>query len=241
MFDTIVLLTGSVEKVALSAVLRKHNPRLTIRCVEQPSDLAALDADLLSRARLIGFATPTIVPAQILEQLGFGAYNFHPGPPHYPGWTPAHFAIYDGATDFGATAHVMVAQVDAGPIVGVEMFGVPPLATVPYLEELAYAQLARLFWQLANLLVVPEPLPELPIQWSGLKSSRRLFAALCNITTDISKDELDRRIEALGGGRLDLSPVITLHGHQFRYVAPPAETNVETPSIVPAKQTVELV
>ena len=28
--------------------------------------------------RLIAFVTPVVVPARILNSLGFGAYNFHP-------------------------------------------------------------------------------------------------------------------------------------------------------------------
>ena len=62
---------------------------------------------MLARARLIAFATPVIVPGRILASLGYGAYNFHPGPPQYPGWAPAHFALYEQANEFGATVHAM--------------------------------------------------------------------------------------------------------------------------------------
>ena len=107
--------------------------------------------------------------------LGFGAYNFHPGPPHYPGWVPAHFAIYNKASYFGATAHVMIERVDAGPIVGVKMFDIPPNTSVLRLQELAFVELARLFWHLAPALATQsEPLAELPVRWSGTKSTRRV-------------------------------------------------------------------
>jgi methionyl-tRNA formyltransferase len=236
MFDTIILLTGPAEQPILAEVLRRQNPRLTVHAVETLPALEALDPGLFPRARLIGFATPTVVPTQILERLGFGGYNFHPGPPHYPGWVPAHSAIYDGATEFGATAHIMIERVDAGPIVGVEQFGIPPHTGVVRLEELAYAQLAQLFWRLANMLAAQsEPLPVLPVRWSGQKSTRRSFAAMCEIQNDISKKELERRIEAFGIGKLDLRPAITLHGHRFGYIAPDAETIVDAPSIVPAE------
>jgi methionyl-tRNA formyltransferase len=46
-----------------------------------------------------------------IARLGFGAFNFHPGPPSYPGWVPSHFALYERSTEFGATVHVMVEQV----------------------------------------------------------------------------------------------------------------------------------
>jgi methionyl-tRNA formyltransferase len=178
-FDTIVLLTGEVEQPVLKSVLLGHNPRLTVRAAETLTDIAALEPELLRRARLIAFTASAIVPAKVLDQLGYGAYNFHPGSPHFPGWSPARLAVHRQAKEFGATAHVMTERVDAGPIVGVELFPVPAGITVSGLEELAYTRLARLFWRLAKFLATQiEPLPELPIAWSGQKSSRRLYAAI---------------------------------------------------------------
>ena len=81
----------------MTGVLRRHNPRLDVRPVKSPEELEAIEPKRARRARLVAFVTPVVVPARILAALGFGAYNFHPGPPHYPGWVPAHFAIYDKA------------------------------------------------------------------------------------------------------------------------------------------------
>jgi folate-dependent phosphoribosylglycinamide formyltransferase PurN len=221
MFDTVILLTGPVEEAVLASVLREHNPQLDIRGVKSLADLETLKPELLARARLIGFVTPVIVPKRVLEGLGYGAYNFHPGPPHYPGWVPSHFAIYDGATEFGATAHVMNERVDTGPIVGVELFGIRQNTTVEGLEQLALTSLARLFWNLANLLAThSEPLNPLEIAWSGRRTTRQNYAALCEVSAEISKDELERRIGVFGAGHFGQSPTITLHGHRFRYVAP---------------------
>ena len=181
--DTIILLTGEVEQPVLGAILQTHNPRLTLRPAVTFADVAALDRQLLGHARLIGFATDVVVTADILAQLGYGAYNFHPGPPHFPGWRPAHFAVHQRATEFGATAHVMLERVDAGPIVGVELFRIPAGTTVQGLEELAYAELARLFCRLADPLASQiEPLPELAVRWSGKKTSRRALTALSATT-----------------------------------------------------------
>ena len=126
MLDNIILLTGPVEESALAGALRGHNPRLAIHVARSLADLEAIDSNVLRHARLIAFVTPVVVPARILNSLGFGGYNFHPGRPHYPGWVPAHFAVYDKVTTFGATVHVMIEQVDAGPIVAVELFPIPP-------------------------------------------------------------------------------------------------------------------
>jgi methionyl-tRNA formyltransferase len=179
MLDTIILLTGAVEQPVLGAILRSHNPALRIRAAATPAEVAALEPPVLRRARLVAFCTDVVVPLRALDQVAFGAYNFHPGSPGFPGWGCAHFAIHQRAKVFGATAHLMLEKVDAGPIVGVELFDVPPGASVPDLEELAYVSLAQMFRRLAPQLVHSRPLEPLPIGWSGEKCTRRRYAALC--------------------------------------------------------------
>jgi methionyl-tRNA formyltransferase len=221
MFDTVILLSGVAEQSVLPHALRGHNPRLTVISVSTSDDLAALNSDVLRRARLIAFVTPEIVPQSILIRLGYGAINFHPGPPDYPGWAPAHFALYNRETEFGATAHVMVEQVDAGPIVGVARFPIPAGISVLALEGTAYAHLAQLFWRMAGSLATDAaPPPPLPLQWGSRKYSRRAYREICEITPDIPKDELERRIRVFGGNHFGMSPTINLHGIEFRAVMP---------------------
>jgi methionyl-tRNA formyltransferase len=222
MLDTIILLAGVAERPVLRSLLLAHNPLLTVIAVETREDLAALSLDQLARGRLVAFVTPEIVPASILAQLGYGAFNFHPGPPSYPGWAPAHFALYDQATEFGVTAHVMVEKVDAGPIVDVALFPIPAGISVLALEGLAYAHLSHLFWRMSKSLVTdPEPPPTRPIEWGATKYSRRAYRAICDIPLDISKHELDRRIRVFGGNHFGMAPTINLHGFEFRAVPPP--------------------
>jgi methionyl-tRNA formyltransferase len=215
--DTIVLLTGPVEHPVLASTLVGHNPDLTVKFVSTLADVTALEPKRLGGARLVAYATGVVVPPCVIDELGYGAYNFHPGSPHYPGLAPAQFAVYDGASEFGATAHIMIQSVDAGPIVGIESFHVPPGIGVVDLEALAYLHLARLFGRLAKALATePEPLQELPIRWSGQKSSRRSYAAMCDIAFDITKEELVRRIKAFGSNKLGMRPTVRLHGLEFQ-------------------------
>ena len=219
MFDSIILLTSPVEQTALSALLLGHNPQLTICPAATSKDLGALNAGALSRSRLIAFSSPVIVPREVLGSLGYGAYNFHPGPPQYPGWAPAHFALYEHASEFGATAHTMAERVDSGPIVDVALFQIPADISVLGLEGLAYAHLARLFWELSKRLATRvEPLPVREMRWGKKKNSRRAFQAICDIPLDISKEEFDHRMRIFGGNHFGMSPIIRLHGVEFRAV-----------------------
>jgi methionyl-tRNA formyltransferase len=221
MFDTIILLSGVAEQSVLPQALLGHNPHLAVIPVVPSDDLAALNSEVLQRARLIAFVTPEIVPQSLLARFGYGAFNFHPGPPGYPGWAPAHFALYNREAEFGVTAHVMVEQVDAGPIVAVARFPIPAGISVLALEGMAYAHLAQLFWRMARSLAnEAAPPPALPLQWGSKKYSRRIYREICDITPDIPKDELERRIRVFGGNHFGMSPTINLHGIEFRAVMP---------------------
>lgn len=223
MFDTLVLLTGHAERIALPAVLSGHNPALNVLAIEHVDELVGLRREVLRRARLIAFVTPVIVPKDVLDQLGYGAFNFHPGPPSYPGWAPAHFALYDAAEEFGATVHVMVERVDAGSIIELASFPIPPDISVLGLEGLAYAHLALLFWRMARLLATDPSMPQaLGVKWGEKRYSRQRYRAMCDIPLDISKSELDRRMRVFGDNHFGMAPTISLHGVEFRAIAPSA-------------------
>jgi methionyl-tRNA formyltransferase len=229
---TIILLTGSTQQHrALSALLSEHNPVLAFHFALTLDDLAAIEPDVLRHARLVSFVSGVVVPGAMLEQLGHGAYYFHPGPPQYPGWAPAHFALYENAPSFGATVHAMEARVDSGPIVGVEFFSIPDSVSVRELEQIAFVRLARLFWRMSrDIACEPGPLPALPLVWSGTRSTRRMYQELCEIPAGISAVELKRRIRAFDDDFRAIPLIVTVHGARFQLARAILRTQ-ETPEI----------
>ena len=174
----------------------------------------------------VSFCTPVIVPGAILDALDGPAYNFHPGPPTYPGLYPACFAIHDGATRFGATAHVMTREIDAGPIVGVEWADIPPAIDRLNLESLSHDLVMKLFRRLAPALAGSEsPLAPLPVTWSGRPTTRRDFERLCEVPPDVGADEFRRRHRAVGEGPHH-AMFVTLHGRRFRLENLPGDGKV---------------
>jgi hypothetical protein len=114
----------------------------------------------------------------------------------------------------------MVGLVDAGPILDVELFPVASDATVVSLEMAAYSHLAMMFYRWADALThEASPQARIPARWSPRKNSRRSYRALCKIPTDISKDDLTRRISVFGQGHFGILPSVSLHGFEFT-VAP---------------------
>lgn len=212
----IVLLTGSREAPHLTAFLKRQNPALTVTHVETHADLVCEFHPPRPGARLIAFCTSTVVPADVLATFEGRGYNFHPGPPTYPGRHPASFAIYEGARRFGVTAHEMLRRVDAGPIVGVEWFGMPDVPRLSDVERLSFEAAIRLFMRLGPLLATSRaPLPTVDEQWSGWKSRQSDFDTMCALSVEIGAAELDRRVRAFADG-LQGTLHVDLHGHRFR-------------------------
>lgn len=196
----IVLLTGEVEALELGNILKRENPALSVVPVFDRAELLEACADPCPGGRrLIAFCTSVIVPAEVLEAVDGPAYNFHPGPPTYPGSHVASFAIYDGAEMFGATAHEMAESVDSGAIVGVEWFRVSDGLRFVDLEILAYQALIRLFMGLAPQLAASDrPLERLDMDWAERATTNRDFERMRAIDETMSEAEIKLRFRAFG-------------------------------------------
>jgi len=196
----IILLTGETEAPFLTEQLKAHNPALAVDSAANREALARLCDGAEPGTRLISFCSPVIVPGAILTALPGPAYNFHPGPPERPGRYPSVFALYDNDSRFGITVHEMAAKVDTGPIVAAEWFAVPDGCDLETLESLTFAALAAKFRTLAfHLAAMDRPLPRLPIQWSGTKTTKSDRDALSYIAPDLDAAEAERRRRACGG------------------------------------------
>ncbi|WP_051340647.1 formyltransferase family protein [Azospirillum halopraeferens] len=222
MAPKIVILTEPKHSVVLLAMIEHVAPDAVVRFLSDERDLrdwfATEPPSPEQPVRFLAFFTAVVVPPDILAGLGGPAYNFHPGPPAYPGRYPVAMALYDGARRFGATLHVMSPRVDSGPIVSVVEFEVADDADLDWLNTRTHKAGLRLFQHACPALVRSSaPLPTLDRAWSDRRSTRRSVERLCDIPPDIEPDELDRRLRAFA--QLAPQPFrMTLHGRRFHLV-----------------------
>jgi len=197
--DRVGLLCADIKDANfLTAILTGARPDLPVDVMLSRPALDVWMTTITPAARLIAFCTDVVVPADALAVLGGRGYNFHPGPPAYPGKYPALFALYDGAKVFGATLHEMQARVDSGPIIGVTEFTVPPEADALWLGARAHQAALILFLRSVRDLVYRlEPLAALPISWSNRRCSRQAFEELSTVSPDIDPEELERRKQVI--------------------------------------------
>ena len=145
---------------------------------------------------IVSYRARWIVPAALLERASL-ALNFHPGPPEYPGFAPVNWALYDGATTYGVTAHVMTSAVDAGRIVAVRWVPITPDDTVASLLARTYEALLGLCYETLDA-ALHGMMPEEPVAaWGPHRYTRAEFDALNRLTPEMNPAELQRRRRAL--------------------------------------------
>jgi len=200
MLKNIIVLSSNFIAQQVVDLLRGMDDKLSYFIVENLQSIDQYDANFLSETRLISVLSTTIVPKNILDSLGYGGINFHPGPPSYPGWAPYNFALYDEAKVYGTTAHYMEEKVDAGKIVGVKYFPIKKEIDFDQLFMASTESLSQLIREMSSQLIREKDLPSLSIQWGDKKFTKKLFKQYCEITEDITEKELSKRIKAFGHG-----------------------------------------
>jgi methionyl-tRNA formyltransferase len=162
------------------------------------NDPKALESAFSTRHDLLlSFGTSIVVPHWILQIPGLLALNVHAAPPQYPGRDPHHFAVYDGAKQYGATIHHMTQSVDAGAITDVEIFNVPknssPFVLLELANEASWKLISR-FFTAYKKQGAPTKLDN--FSWEGRKSTRKMFLEMCRVDLNMSQEEFTRRLIA---------------------------------------------
>ena len=212
----LILLTQREFAAQIAAPFRAVAPTVGIGVAVTLSDLETALAEGPENTRLVSFGAGVIVPARVLDRLAGPAYNFHPGPPSYPGIFPSVFALYDGAQQFGVTLHEMAPKVDSGAIVAVDSFAIDPAWDRLALDTAAFSALVVLLERLAPRLADPSaPLARSTQTWSGRRRTRKDFEALCRLPEDVTAEEFARRHRAVGEGP-EHALTLTRFGRSFR-------------------------
>lgn len=144
---------------------------------------------------LISFLSPWIVPNGILEKTKL-AINFHPASSNYPGIGCYNFALYEGATEYGAVVHHMAARVDSGEVIEERRFAVWPNETVESLKLRTMVVMLSMFHDTIGLLAAGAELPRDARGWARRPFTRRELDELAVITPAMDAAEVARRVRA---------------------------------------------
>ena len=114
-----------------------------------------------------------------------------------PGLFPEAFALSEGALDFGVTLHEMTSEIDAGPIIEVRRFSLPPHATRLEVLDQAERHAVQLFAELARHCVKSDAdLPHAEEQWSGDRTTLQDYQALLERHGDLKSPHEDQLLKS---------------------------------------------
>lgn len=175
------------------------------RAVDEAA-LAALNPDLV-----LSFLNERILKGALLAAPGV---NFHPAPPEYPGRGGASLALFDGRETYGATAHILLRQIDAGPILAVRRFDIGPTDRCDTVYTRAEIAALELFFGIVDRLAQDRRLPS-PSQevWLRKPMTRKEFQDWL-VLDPSDEDTFIRKIKAAAHPRFP-GPYVDLHGHRF--------------------------
>jgi methionyl-tRNA formyltransferase len=194
MRNKIVIITSSPSIKLKKTLFEKVNNEFEIHYIYSQEHLLEYTDQLSKKDVLLSFLSGIIIPEKVLSAIKYGV-NIHPAPPQYPGRDVHHFAIFNNVTRYGATAHFIITKVDAGRILDVEYFDVPqgisPCELFEMAKENAYVVLDRILIKILDGTIIDSPAIA---EWGPVKYTRKMFLEMCNIPTNLSKDELNKRI-----------------------------------------------
>lgn len=145
---------------------------------------------------LVSFLCPKVITARELSWARIGAINFHPGPPAYPGIGCTNFAMYNEEDTFGVTCHYMAPAVDTGPIIDVRTFPLLKTDSVWSLTQRCYAYMLPQFFEVMQRILSGKPIKPVGVTWTRKPYKRSELNALCELTADMSAEEVTRRVRA---------------------------------------------
>lgn len=162
---------------------------------------------------VISYLSRWIIPQTVLEKAKTAAINFHPAPPEYPGTGCINFALYEGASEYGATCHFMLSRVDTGGIIRVVRFPLLEEDTVESLLQKTYKHQLTLFYEVMEELRQNGELKAGSETWSRKPLTRKNLNTLMTLSAEMDETEIKKRIRATSYKQYQ--PAILLHGHRF--------------------------
>ncbi|WP_193760767.1 amino acid adenylation domain-containing protein, partial [Bradyrhizobium yuanmingense] len=177
----------------------------SIASVEELSScLKAAPVDLI-----FSVANPFILPADVLEWVRRGAFNYHDGPlPRYAGTHVTSWALLARETEYAITWHLIDEGINTGDVVVQRQVLIAPADTALTLNLKCHEAAIEGFRELltgldsGELLAHPQPL----VDRSYFPRHRRPDSAGC-LRWDQSAQEISAMTRALGFGPYDLNPM----------------------------------
>jgi len=146
---------------------------------------------------LISFLNSMYINKSVRKKIKINSFNFHPGPPEYPGFGCYNFALLDQVNFYGSTIHMINNKFDSGKIVGVKKFKITSKKC--NLEKLIRKTHENIFKQAKNFINVIQNKKlkiEENIKWRRKAYTKKEFDIAREIKLSDSKKTVLKKIKA---------------------------------------------
>ena len=164
---------------------------------------------------LISFLNTKYISRNIRQKIKKGSYNFHPGPPEYPGFGCYNFALLDRVNFYGSTIHLMNDKFDNGPIINTKKFKISNQKI--NLEKLILKTHRNIFLQakkFINSILNNNINVNKHLKWKRKAYTKREFEIAREINLKDTKLSIQKKIAAFSYKNYD-SVFVKLKGFKF--------------------------
>lgn len=166
---------------------------------------------------LISFLNSKHISRKIIKKVKKGSFNFHPGPPEYPGFGCYNFALLDKVNFYGSTVHKINNKFDDGEIVNVVKFKTSyKRLNLDKLISMTHKSILKQAKDFINTIIKGRLSKNHNIRWKRKAYSKKEFEIAREIKLKDSRANIKKKIKAFTYRNFD-SVYINFKGFKFEF------------------------
>ena len=146
---------------------------------------------------LISFLNSVYIDKSIRKKIKINSFNFHPGPPEYPGFGCYNFALLDKVNYYGSTIHIINDKFDNGKIINVKRFKISyKKINLEKLINKTHENIIKQAKEFINIILNKKLKNESNLKWKKKAYTRKEFEIAREIKFNDSKEKVLNKIKA---------------------------------------------
>ncbi len=166
---------------------------------------------------LISFLNKSYISDKLRRKIKINSFNFHPGPPEYPGYGCYNFALLDKINFYGSTVHIINKKFDNGEIVDVKKFKISyKKINLDKLISMTHKNMSKQSKKFINEILKDKLKVENNFKWRKRAYTKKEFESAREIKLNDSKKIILKKLKAFTFKNYE-SVYIKFKGFKFEF------------------------
>ena len=166
---------------------------------------------------LISFLNSKYINKSVRKKIKINSFNFHPGPPEYPGFGCYNFALLDKTNYYGSTVHIINDKFDNGKILNVNKFKVSyKKLNLEKLIDMTHRNIIKQARHFINDILNKELKINGKFKWKKKAFTKKEFEIAREIKLNDSKTNILKKIKAFSYKNYE-NVYVNLKGFKFEF------------------------